>query len=132
MKRTNLFTKVNSQLSTCPLIPVNKVLKPCFLLSVLINFLLILSNGVEAAASTTKITNIGAIIDGNSRTGKEEKTAMEIAVQNFNNISRNHMLSLHFKHPKGDPLQAAYAGNNLAISKWFWVSSLVVTRFEAV
>jgi ionotropic glutamate receptor len=117
MKRTNLFTKVNSQLSTCPLIPVNKVLKPCFLLSVLITFLLILSYGVEAAASTTKVTNIGAIIDGNSRTGKEEKTAMEIAVQNFNNISRNHKLSLHFKNPKGDPLQAAYAGNNLAISK---------------
>ena len=118
MKRTNLFTKVNSQLSTCPRIPVNKVLKPCFLLSVLITFLLnILSDGVEAAAGTNKVTNIGAIIDGNSRSGKEEKTAMEIAVQNFNNISRNHKLSLHFKHPKGDPLQAAHAGNNLAISK---------------
>jgi ionotropic glutamate receptor len=117
MKRANLFTKVNSQLRTCPLIPVNKVLKPCFLLSVLITFLLILCNGVEAAASMNKVTNIGAIIDGNSRTGKEEKTAMEIAVQNFNNISRNHKLSLHFKHLKGDPLQAAYAGDNLAISK---------------
>jgi ionotropic glutamate receptor len=117
MKRANLFTKVNAQLRTCPLIPVNKVLKPCFLLSVLITFLLILSDGVEAAAGTNKVTNIGAIIDGNSRTGKEEKTAMEIAVQNFNNISRNHKLSLHFKHLKGDPLQAAYAGDNLAISK---------------
>ncbi|KAL3576156.1 hypothetical protein D5086_021439 [Populus alba] len=117
MKRTNLFTKVNSQLSTCPLIPVNKVLKPCFLSSLLITFLLILSNGVEAAASTTKVTNIGAIIDGNSRTGKEEKTAMQIAVQNFNNISRNHKLSLHFKHPKGDPLQAAYAAEELIKEK---------------
>ena len=116
MKRTNLFAKVNSQL-TRPLISVNEVLKPCFLLSVFITFLLILSNGVEAAASTNKVTNIGAIIDGNSRTGKEEKTAMEIAVQNFNNISRNHKLSLHFKNPQADPLQAAYAGNNLAMSK---------------
>eukprot|EP00258_Populus_trichocarpa_P021149 XP_024437168.1 glutamate receptor 2.6 [Populus trichocarpa] len=117
MKRANLFTKVNSQLRTCPLIPVNKVLKPCFLLSVLITFLLILSDGVEAAAGTNKVTNIGAIIDGNSRTGKEEKTAMEIAVQNFNNISSNHKLSLHFKHPKGDPLQAAYAAEELIKEK---------------
>ena len=116
MKRTNLLAKVNSQL-TCPLISVNEALKPCFLLSVFITFLLILSNGVEAAASTNRVTNIGAIIDGNSRTGKEEKTAMEIAVQNFNSISRNHKLSLHFKNPQADPLQAAYAGNNLAISK---------------
>uniref|UniRef100_A0A6N2KFA3 Glutamate receptor n=1 Tax=Salix viminalis TaxID=40686 RepID=A0A6N2KFA3_SALVM len=112
MKRTNLFAKVNSQL-TCPLISVNDVMNPCFLLSVFITFLLILSNGVEAAASTNKVTNIGAIIDGNSRTGKEEKTAMEIAVQNFNDISRNHKLSLHFKNPQADPLQAAYAAQEL-------------------
>ncbi|KAB5534082.1 hypothetical protein DKX38_017168 [Salix brachista] len=116
MKRTNLFAKVNSQL-TCPLISVNEVLKPCFLLSVFITFLLILSNGVEAAASTNKVTNIGAIIDDNSRTGKEEKTAMEIAVQNFNNISRNHKLSLHFKNPQADPLQAAYAAQELIKEK---------------
>ena len=131
MKRTNLFTKVNSQLSTCPLIPVNKVLKPCFLLSVLITFLLILSYGVEAAASTTKVTNIGAIIDGNSRTGKEEKTAMEIAVQNFNNISSNHKLSTS-SILKETLFKQLMQVNNLAISKWFWVSSLVVARFEAV
>ncbi|KAL3576157.1 hypothetical protein D5086_021440 [Populus alba] len=117
MKRASLFTKFNSQLRTCPLIPVNKVLKPCFLLSVLITFLLILSDGVEAAAGTNKVTNIGAIIDGNSRSGKEAKTAMEIAIQNFNNISRNHKLSLHFKHPKGDPLQAAYAAEELIKEK---------------
>ncbi|KAF9672419.1 hypothetical protein SADUNF_Sadunf11G0039700 [Salix dunnii] len=116
MKRTNLLAKVNSQL-TCPLISVNEVLKPCFLLSVFITFLLILSNGVEAAASTNRVTNIGAIIDGNSRTGKEEKTAMEIAVQNFNTISRNHKLSLHFKNPKADPLQAAYAAQELIKEK---------------
>ncbi|KAB5534086.1 hypothetical protein DKX38_017172 [Salix brachista] len=116
MKRTNLLAKENSQL-TRPLISFNEVLKPSILLSVFITFLLILSNGVEAAASTNKVTNIGAIIDGNSRTGKEEKTAMEIAVQNFNSISRNHKLSLHFKNPQADPLQAAYAAQELIKEK---------------
>ncbi|KAG5235035.1 glutamate receptor [Salix suchowensis] len=96
---------------------IHTVLKPSIFLCVFITFLLILSNGVEAAASTTKVTNIGAIIDGNSRTGKEEKTAMEIAVQNFNSISRNHKLSLHFKNPQADPLQAAYAAQELIKEK---------------
>ncbi|KAJ6769927.1 IONOTROPIC GLUTAMATE RECEPTOR [Salix purpurea] len=116
MKRTNLLAKENSQL-TRSLISFNEVLKPSILLSVFITFLLILSNGVEAAASTNKVTNIGAIIDGTSRTAKEEKTAMEIAVQNFNSISRNHKLSLHFKNPQADPLQAAYAAQELIKEK---------------
>lgn len=90
---------------------VNKVRKPCFLFSVLISTLLIFSNGVEAEIRTNKVTNIGAIIDVNSRIGKEEKTALEMAVQDFNDISTNHELSLHFRHPGGDPLQVAYAGN---------------------
>jgi ionotropic glutamate receptor len=83
---------------------------------VLINFLLILSNGVEAAASTNTVTNIGAIIDGNSRTGQEEKTAMEIAVQNFNNISSNHKLSTS-SILKETLFKQLMQVNNLAISK---------------
>ncbi|KAJ6292625.1 hypothetical protein OIU78_024746 [Salix suchowensis] len=42
---------------------------------------------------------------------------MEIAVQNFNSISRNHKLSLHFKNPQADPLQAAYAAQELIKEK---------------
>ncbi|XP_059439979.1 glutamate receptor 2.9-like [Corylus avellana] len=43
--------------------------------------------------------NIGAIIDVNSRIGKEEKIGMEIAVQNFNKKSKTHKLSLSIQHP---------------------------------
>jgi ionotropic glutamate receptor len=105
-----MFTRKNSQV-TSGLITVNKVQKPCFLLPVLISILLIFSNGVEAEIRTNKVTNIGAVIDVNSRIGKEEKTALEMAVQDFNEISTNHALSLHFRHPGEDPLQVAYAGN---------------------
>uniref|UniRef100_A0A6N2KGK4 Glutamate receptor n=1 Tax=Salix viminalis TaxID=40686 RepID=A0A6N2KGK4_SALVM len=116
MKRTNLLAKENSQL-TRPFISLNEVLKPSIFLSVFITFLLIAPMGLKLLPSTTKVTNIGAIIDGNSRTGKEEKTAMEIAVQNFNSISRNHKLSLHFKNPQADPLQVAYAAQELIKEK---------------
>lgn len=54
--------------------------------------------------------NIGAIIDVDSRLGKEEKVAVEVAVQNFNDSSRNHKLSLHFQGPERDSLQVASAG----------------------
>ncbi|CAK7350469.1 unnamed protein product [Dovyalis caffra] len=111
-----MFTRENS-LPTFPHISFNKFPNPCFLLSVLVIFLLTLSNGVEAAASTNKVTNIGAIIDVSTRIGKEEKTAMEIAVQNYNNISRNHELSLHFRHPGGEPLQAVNAAEELIKEK---------------
>ncbi|PON57403.1 Ionotropic glutamate receptor [Trema orientale] len=40
---------------------------------------------------------VGAIIDVNSRIGKEQRAAMEIAAQNFNNNSKNHELSLYFQ-----------------------------------
>ncbi|KAJ4828538.1 hypothetical protein Tsubulata_035962, partial [Turnera subulata] len=90
-----------------------KVSKPRLLLSVLLTLFLIFPIESKAATNTSKVTSIGAIVDVNSRIGKEEKTAMEIAVSNFNNKSRNHKLSLHFQHPGGDPLQAAYAAEKL-------------------
>ncbi|CAL5346127.1 unnamed protein product [Camellia sinensis] len=48
----------------------------------------------------SKTTKIGAIIDANSRIGKEQKIAMEIAAQNF-------------KDPGRDPLQTVYAAEEL-------------------
>ncbi|KAJ6416677.1 hypothetical protein OIU84_002528 [Salix udensis] len=50
--------------------------------------------------------------------GKKRKRLWKIAVQNFNDISRNHKLFLHFKNPQADPLQAdplqaAYAAQEL-------------------
>ncbi|KAL5774342.1 hypothetical protein ACOSP7_011899 [Xanthoceras sorbifolium] len=64
-----------------------------------------------------KLINIGAIIDVNSRVGKEEKVAMEIAVQDFNNASQNHKLSLHFQDRERDPLRAASAAKKLVKEK---------------
>ncbi|KAF8411016.1 hypothetical protein HHK36_003555 [Tetracentron sinense] len=64
-------------------------------------------NNMEAA-------NIGAIIDVNSRVGKEVKTAMEIAIQDFNEDSDNRKkLILHVRDSGRDPLQASWAANEL-------------------
>ncbi|KAF5208261.1 Glutamate receptor [Thalictrum thalictroides] len=58
-------------------------------------------------------TNIGAIIDINSRIGKEEKISMEIAVQIYNNtLNKKHKIVLHVSDSGGNPFQAASAGNN--------------------
>ncbi|XP_057952941.1 glutamate receptor 2.7-like isoform X2 [Malania oleifera] len=52
--------------------------------------------------------NIGVIVDPNSRSGKEETTAILIAAQNFNkNSSNKGKLFLHFQNSSGDPLRAA-------------------------
>jgi hypothetical protein len=63
-----------------------------------ITFLFVLYYGAEAAIAN-EVTNIGAIIDVNSRIGKEEKIGMEIAVQNFNKNSNTHKLSLYIRKP---------------------------------
>ncbi|KAL7211710.1 hypothetical protein ACSBR2_014547 [Camellia fascicularis] len=83
-----------------------------FFLTQIFSFLFIfLSHGsFTEAQSNAKTTKIGAIIDANSRIGKEQKIGMEIAAQNFNsNTSNTHKLVLHFKDPGRDPLQAVYA-----------------------
>ena len=91
----------------------NSLSKLCLYFIVLNSFFIILfSCGAKAVNDDDKeVTNIGAIIDVNSRIGKEEKTAMEIAVSNFNNHSKYHKLSLYFQDHQRHPLQAAQAGN---------------------
>ncbi|XP_059663865.1 glutamate receptor 2.9-like isoform X2 [Cornus florida] len=89
--------------------------KPTFFFSILISFLLLFSYGSITTADN-KSTSIGAIIDVNSHSGKEQKTAMQIAVQEFNNNSIDHKLSLHFSNfsnPGRDPLKAVYAADEL-------------------
>ena len=88
---------------------INTVSKSRLLFLALILFSYILSYGVQAI-DDYKLTNIGAIIDVTSRIGKEENTAMEVAVQNFNNKSNNHKLSLYIQNPGKDPLLAAASG----------------------
>ncbi|KAG6691215.1 hypothetical protein I3842_10G055100 [Carya illinoinensis] len=58
---------------------------------VVLFFLLIISDGAE---TKIKVTRIGMIIDPNTRIGKEEKVAMEIAAQNYNDHSKTHKVSL--------------------------------------
>lgn len=55
--------------------------------------------------------SIGVLVDESTRVGKEQKTSLNIAAQNFNDKSDNLKLLLHFKNSSYiDPLQAAYAG----------------------
>ncbi|XP_077229580.1 glutamate receptor 2.7-like isoform X2 [Tasmannia lanceolata] len=76
--------------------------------------------------------NIGAIIDANSRIGREEKTAMEIAIQDFNNSSSTTRLALHILSSGGNPLQAATAAEELINQKQAQVIVGMASWEEAV
>lgn len=66
--------------------------------------------GVFTEASNNSFS-IGAIIDVDTRVGKEQKTAMMLAVENFNNFSINHKLAIHFREINDDnPIQAVSSG----------------------
>ena len=69
--------------------------KSWFLFPVLIFFLLIVSHGAEA--NNIDVTRVGLIIDVNTRIGKEEKIAMELAAQKYNTSSMTHKLSLYMQ-----------------------------------
>ncbi|CAK9148187.1 unnamed protein product [Ilex paraguariensis] len=95
-----------------PLMSVYTASKPTiFFPTALISFLL-LYNGIFASAQI-ETTSIGAIIDHNTRIGKEVHAAIKVAAQNFNSSSVYHRVSLHFRNPGGNPLQAAYAAEEL-------------------
>ncbi|KAM3748291.1 hypothetical protein ACB098_05G097300 [Castanea mollissima] len=103
-----------------PFITVCTVSKPLFS-PVLVYFLFILfllphgHHGAQANSYKNKEINIGAITDVNSRIGKEEQTAMEIAVQNEAPEGRS--VSLHFLDSNRDPQQVASAAENLIKEK---------------
>ncbi|KAJ6935634.1 hypothetical protein NC652_010602 [Populus alba x Populus x berolinensis] len=96
-----------------PIFTFNQLPKFWLLLLVATSFLVTTLPHGAKDIHDSKVTNIGAIIDVNSRTGKQEKTAMEIAVQKFNNGSPNHNLSLYFQDSRRSPLQAARAAKKL-------------------
>ncbi|KAJ0018411.1 hypothetical protein Pint_10471 [Pistacia integerrima] len=83
--------------------------------ALLISSFIILCRGVELeAADGYKLINIGAIIDNaDSRIGKEQTVAMQIAVRNSNTVLKNYNLSLHFRHPDRDLLKVATAAESL-------------------
>ncbi|XP_077251171.1 glutamate receptor 2.5-like [Tasmannia lanceolata] len=76
-------------------------------------FLLLLL-GMEVMASrgeNSKIKfkeSIGAVIDSTSRAGKEEKIAIEMAVEDFYKTTGNQLV-LHLKDSLADPVQAAFS-----------------------
>lgn len=76
----------------------------------LISFLILSYGTGSEAANRNKHTNIGAFIDDNYRAGKEEKIAMKIAAESFNNTSESNKMLLHFRNPGGDPYLSASAG----------------------
>ncbi|XP_055805951.1 glutamate receptor 2.9-like [Solanum dulcamara] len=71
---------------------------------------------VAVKASTANETiEIGAIIDLNSRIGKEQKTAINIAVGNYNHDRRNkkHLITLHFRNTSKDTIQDLFTAEEL-------------------
>lgn len=75
-------------------------------------FALVLINGYqhEAKKEDNNVISIGAIIDVDSRVGKEQQVAMEIAALSYNNTSKAYKLSLHFRDSTKDPLSATIVG----------------------
>ncbi|PRQ29072.1 putative periplasmic binding protein-like I [Rosa chinensis] len=89
-------------MSFCFTFHTNRLLVP-----LLITCLIICLEGV-AVQNEKIVTNVGAIINADSRIGKEQKAAMEIAAESFNNKSGNtRELILHFQDSGGDPFLAA-------------------------
>ena len=85
------------------LIMVGTVRRSWVLFSVLILFLL---DSYGAEANNNNVTCVGLIIDVNTRIGKEEKIAMEIAAQTYNTSSKTQKLSLYIQ----DSLRVTSAG----------------------
>ncbi|KAF8411017.1 hypothetical protein HHK36_003556 [Tetracentron sinense] len=88
-----------------------------FFFTIFMSFVLLLSHGSTTAVeyqNNKEAANIGAIIDVNSRVGKEVKTAMEIAIRDFNEDSDNNKkLVLHVRDSGRDPLRASSAADEL-------------------
>ncbi|KAL2321095.1 hypothetical protein Fmac_030064 [Flemingia macrophylla] len=61
----------------------------------------------EATNRDNKVISIGAITDVNSRIGKEQFVAMELAAQTCNKISMTYKIDLHFQEPTKDPFRLA-------------------------
>ncbi|KAK7362749.1 hypothetical protein VNO77_04870 [Canavalia gladiata] len=60
---------------------------------------------VESINNET-LVSIAAILNLSSRAGKEHKLAIQLAVRNYNNTSKYHKLSLHFRDSRGMALTA--------------------------
>ncbi|XP_050371260.1 glutamate receptor 2.7-like [Argentina anserina] len=86
----------------------HRILFPLLIIYLLLNLYYLVE-----AEDEKSVTNIGAIIDVNSRIGKQQKAAMEIAAEKFNNQSETHEIVLHFCDSGRDPFLSAYAAEHL-------------------
>ncbi|XP_024160178.2 glutamate receptor 2.7 [Rosa chinensis] len=110
----------------------NKIERLWHLLPLLIIIIIItVSDGAEAENEKI-VTNLGAIVNLNSRMGKEQKIAMDIAAENFRNLSKTHSLIIHFRHSDRDPFTAASAAEELIKEKKVKVLIGMETWQEAV
>ncbi|KAK7246401.1 hypothetical protein RIF29_41269 [Crotalaria pallida] len=69
------------------------------------------------AANGSQNTSVGVVIDVNSEMGKQQRRAMEIAAQSFNNYSKISNINLLFRDSGGNPLQAASKAEELITKK---------------
>ena len=118
-----LTRKLDRSQMSIPFFTVCIVSRPLFS-PVLVYFLFILfllphgHHGAQTNSYKNKEINIGVIIDVNSRIGKEEQTAMEIAAQNEAPKSRS--VSLQFLDSNRDPQQVASAGELICFTTFFF------------
>jgi len=73
---------------------------------------LVLINGYQDEATNVhnKVISVGAIIDVNSRIGKEQQVAMDIAARSYNSTSKTYKLALYFRNSTKDPIRAITLG----------------------
>ncbi|KAF6177175.1 hypothetical protein GIB67_025512 [Kingdonia uniflora] len=98
-------------------------------------FLVLHSHSETAAAASddedTKHVAIGAKIDKKTCMGKEEKIALEIAIQDFNTISSdNHKFVLNLRDWGGDPLQAASSGTVSVLRPTRFIQRKIIVIYE--
>lgn len=86
--------------------------------------LLISSNGIPPTNANYydalkehrhKEFSLGAIVDYNSRAGKEEKVAIKMAMEDFFGHILSYRPTLHVMNSRGDPVQAASSGESFSI-----------------
>lgn len=77
---------------------------------VLISLVLINVYQDEATTIDNQVISVGAIIDVNSRIGKEQQIAMDIAARSYNSTSKTYKLALYFRNSAENPLKAITLG----------------------
>ncbi|XP_061357644.1 glutamate receptor 2.7-like [Gastrolobium bilobum] len=103
---------MNFYAKTCNAVP-NLLLRLPLIISLLLFKCLI---GVQAANSSQN-SSVGVVIDINSETGKQQRRAMEVAAQSFNDYSKTQNIILFFRDSGRNPLRAASAAEDLINKK---------------